>query len=87
MAILQGPDGPFLWRMFPTYALCLLCGTVAVLSLVEEFGAAAAVAVTLLRKCSSMMLSYLLWPKPLGALHIWCARAQSRACAIACVSA
>ena len=38
-----------LWRC-AQYAGCLLAGTVAVLSLVEEFGAAAAVTVTLLRK-------------------------------------
>lgn len=48
-------------------------GTVAVLSLVEEFGAAAAVLVTLVRKCSSMLLSYALWPKPLSGLHVGCA--------------
>lgn len=42
------------------------------LSLVEEFGAAAAVVVTLLRKCTSMMLSFVIWPKPLSPLHIWC---------------
>lgn len=42
------------------------------LSLVEEFGAAAAVVVTLIRKCTSMMLSFVIWPKPLSSLHIWC---------------
>lgn len=60
-----------------SFLVCCCCsgracaGTVAVLSLVEEFGAAAAVVVTLIRKCTSMMLSYAIWPKPLSSLHIW----------------
>lgn len=58
--------------MSDVYPQLAPAGTLAVLSLVEGFGAAAAVLVTLVRKCSSMLLSYALWPKPLSALHVWC---------------
>ena len=69
--VMRGVEGPRLGSLFVLYAFCLLAGTVAVLSLVEEFGAAAAVTVTLLRKVLSMGLSYIIWPKPLSAAHVW----------------
>ncbi len=66
----SNPDHALICAQFVAYALVLLVGTVAVLTLVDEHGAAAAVLVTLVRKCSSMAFSYVLYPKPMGARHV-----------------
>lgn len=52
------------------YSTAMLGGTSAVLAIVDEYGAAAAVFVTLLRKCFSMFASYVLFPKPLTVMHL-----------------
>jgi adenosine 3'-phospho 5'-phosphosulfate transporter B3 len=57
---------PVLGRIVFCYAIAMVGGTIAILKLVERWGAPAAVVVTLLRKCSSMAFSYVLFPKPLG---------------------
>lgn len=56
--------------LFLTYATVLLSGTVLVLILVDEHGPAVAVLVTLVRKLSSMTMSYALYPKPMGMRHV-----------------
>ena len=69
-ALLRAPGGASLAGLLVGYAAVMLVGTTAVLTLVETKGAAAAVLVTLVRKCSSMFFSFLLWPKPATARHV-----------------
>lgn len=66
----SSPQRGYICQQLLMYALVLLLGTIAVLTLVDEHGAAAAVLVTLVRKCSSMAFSYILYPKELGARHV-----------------
>ena len=70
LALLRAEGGARIARLLVCYAAVMLLGTTAILTLVELRGAAAAVLVTLVRKCSSMFFSFLLWPKPLSARHI-----------------
>jgi adenosine 3'-phospho 5'-phosphosulfate transporter B3 len=70
MLLLHAPGGARLLWLLVCYASVMLLGTTAILTLVEEHGAAAAVLVTLIRKCSSMFFSFVLWPKPVGVRHI-----------------
>ena len=69
-ALLRAPGGASLAGLLVGYAAVMLVGTTAVLTLVETKGAAAAVLVTLVRKCSSMFFSFLLWPKPATPRHV-----------------
>ena len=70
MLLLRAPGGGRIAWLLVTYATVMLLGTTAILTLVESYGAAAAVLVTLVRKCSSMFFSFMLWPKPLSWLHL-----------------
>jgi adenosine 3'-phospho 5'-phosphosulfate transporter B3 len=66
----SGPNASSLCALIGIYGAVMLGGTSCVLSLVNEYGAASAVLVTLLRKCLSMLASYVLWPKALTAAHL-----------------
>ena len=82
LALLRGEGGARLARLLVCYAAVMLLGTTAILTLVDLRGAAAAVLVTLVRKCSSMFFSFLLWRAAACALALApCKLTHACACA------
>ena len=52
------------------FSACNFCGTHFLLGIVSEFDSNAAVIVTSMRKVLTVLLSYLLYPKPFGIMHL-----------------